>query len=212
MTCHAGAGGRIIVRMPDDPDRLLVERARAGSKGAFAELVRRHTRAVYRVALRLSGNPSDAEEILQETFLQLHRTLGAFRAEARLSTWLYRIAVNAALMHLRRQRRHEAERLDEHLPGFDERGTLARIDIDYSVAARADRLIEARELAAAALAALANLPEAYRVPFVLRDLEDLGTEETAEILGLSVGLVRQRVHRARLALRACLTALAGGEA
>jgi len=198
--------------MPDDPDRQLVERARAGSSDAFAELVRRNTRAIYRVALRLSGNPSDAEEILQETFLQLHRTLDAFRGEARVSTWLYRIAVNAALMYLRRQKRHQAERLDDHLPRYDERGRLARLDVDYSVAARADRVVEARELASAALDALASLPEVYRMPFVLRDLEELGTEETAEILGVSVGLVRQRVHRARLALRARLSALAGGEA
>jgi RNA polymerase sigma-70 factor (ECF subfamily) len=212
MTCHTGAAGRIKAGMPDDPDQLLVERARAGLPDAFPELVRRHTRAVYRVALRFSGNPSDAEEILQETFLQFHRSLASFRAEARVSTWLYRIAVNAALMHLRRQVRHQAERLDDHFPRFDERGRLARLDIDYSVAARADRLIEARELYATALAALASLPEAYRMPFVLRDLEELGTEETAEILGLSVSVVRQRVHRARLALRARLSALAGGEA
>src|SRR5689334_23392041 len=104
----------------------------------FAELVRSHSRAVYRVALRLTANPSDAEEVLQDTFLQVHRHLDEFRGEAQLSTWIHRIAVNAALMHLRaRRRRVEAERpLAELLPRFDDTGILARLDCDYSTAAR----------------------------------------------------------------------------
>jgi RNA polymerase sigma-70 factor (ECF subfamily) len=180
---------------------------------AFSELVREHSRAVYRVALRLTANPSDAEEVLQDTFMQVHRHLDEFRGEARLSTWIHRIAVNAALMHLRaRKRRDQAERpLADVLPRFDASGTLERLDCDYSVAARADVVLERRELAAAALEAVAALPEAYRVPFVLRDLEGLDTEETARITGLEVALVRQRLHRARLMLRARLTAIVGGE-
>jgi RNA polymerase sigma-70 factor (ECF subfamily) len=178
----------------------------------FPELVREHSRAIFRVALRLTGNASDAEEVLQETFLQLHRKLPTFRGEAKLSTWIHRIAVNAGLMHLRTRKRRAAEvSLEEHLPRFDDTGTLARLDVDYSVAARADELLERRQLAAAALDAVAELPDAYRVPFVLRDLEGLDTDETAALLGIDAALVRQRLHRARLALRARLTELVGAE-
>jgi RNA polymerase sigma-70 factor (ECF subfamily) len=166
------------------------------------------------VALRLTANPSDAEEVLQDTFLQVHRHLGEFRGEAQLSTWIHRIAVNAALMHLRaRRRRVDIERpLSELLPRFDDTGLLARLDCDYSTAARADELLEKRRLAAAALDAVGRLPEGYRVPFVLRDLEGLETEEVAALTGLDAQLVRQRLHRARLMLRAHLTSLAGSDA
>src|SRR5262249_7954550 len=95
------------------------------------------------------------------------------------------------------------------LPRFDATGTLARLDLDYSVAARADTLVEQRQLAQAALAAVAELPELYRAPFVLRDLEGLDSEETAALLGVDAALVRQRLHRARLMLRRKLNQLVG---
>lgn len=192
-------------------DDDVLEELRAGSNRAFAELVRRHSPWVYRLALRLSANASDAEEILQEAFLRMHHKLDDFKRESKLSTWLHRITINAALMHARKHRRHAEGRLSEGLPGFDETGTLARLDIDYSLAARADELIEKRQLAQAVLSALDELPEEYRMPFVLRDLEELSTEETAVILGLSSELVRQRLHRARLMLRKHLSQLIGAE-
>jgi RNA polymerase sigma-70 factor (ECF subfamily) len=191
-------------------DDEMVASALAGQPTSFAQLVRRHTRTVYRVALRMTGNVADAEDVLQETFLQLHRKLDTFRREAKFSTWLYGIATNAALMHLRARRSRPMERpLDDYLPRFDEAGTYARLDVDYSCAARADAVVEHRQLARAALEFVAELPELYRVPFVLRDLEELDTEETATILGVEVTAVRQRVHRARLMLRAQLNKLVG---
>jgi RNA polymerase sigma-70 factor (ECF subfamily) len=195
------------------PDHELISRAGAGDAPAFEELVQRHARTVYRVALRLTGNASDAEDVLQETFGHVHRRLAAFRGEAKFSTWLYRIAVNAALMHRRARRSRPVELPIEHyLPRFDETGTYARLDVDYSQAARADEVVERRELVRAALTFVAELPELYRVPFVLRDLEGLDTEETATLLGVEVAAVRQRLHRARLMLRARLTQLVGGDA
>jgi RNA polymerase sigma-70 factor (ECF subfamily) len=185
----------------------LISGLRAGDRQAFAELVRGYSKRLYRVALRLSGNPSDAEEILQETFMQLHRKLEGFRGEAKLSTWLYRIVVNAALM----QRRKQPPELEVRLPSFDAGGTWERLDVDYSRPARADELLEKRQLAAAALSALDELPDLYRLPFVLRDLEGLDTEEVASLLDIDVVLVRQRLHRARIALRAHLEKLIGGE-
>ena len=112
----------------------------------------------------------------------------------------------------RTRRSRPVERsITDFLPQFDETGTYARLDVDYSRAARADTVIEHRELARAALEFVADLPELYRAPFVLRDLEELDTEEAATILGVDVTVVRQRVHRARLMLRARLNQLMGVE-
>jgi RNA polymerase sigma-70 factor (ECF subfamily) len=194
------------------PDDKMVALARAGQPDAFAQLVRRYVRPVYRVALRMTGNAADAEDVLQETFLQAHRKFDSLRSESKFSTWLYSIATNAALMHLRTRRSRPVERpLEDYLPQFDETGTYARLDIDYSRAARVDAIVEQRELAQAALEFVAELPDLYRAAFVLRDLEDLDTEETAKILGVEVAAVRQRVHRARLILRARLNQLVGAE-
>lgn len=200
--------GSLVIETDDE----LVALALAGKANAFTELVRRHTRTIYRLALRMTGSGTDAEDVLQETFLRVHRRLETYRREAKFSTWLYGIATNAALMLRRSRRSRPIERpLADYLPTFDETGTYARLDIDYSCAARADAVVEHRELARAALEFVADLPELYRAPFVLRDLEELDTEETAAILGVDVTVVRQRVHRARLMLRARLNQLIGVE-
>ncbi len=121
-------------------DEALAERARAGDDAAFAALVERYQERVYRLALRLSSNPSDAEEVLQEAFLQAWRKIDTFRGDARFGTWLYRIATNTALMHKRAARRRPTESLEALLPQFDESGLLA--DLDYQRSARADELLE----------------------------------------------------------------------
>jgi len=191
-------------------DLALIARVRSGDEDAFDALVERYQDKVYGLALRLSGNSSDAEEILQDTFLQVYRKLDQFREEARFSTWLYRVATNTALMHGRSKRRHQAEPLDDYLPKFDETGTFAS-SADFGRAARADELLERKQLAQKALEAVDRLSDLYRAVFVLRDIEDLSTEETAEILGLDPGVVRTRLHRARLMLRGYLGNLVGGE-
>jgi RNA polymerase sigma-70 factor (ECF subfamily) len=160
------------------------------SNRAFAELVRRHRRLIFKVALRFAPTPSDAEEMAQETLVQLHRKLSSFRGESSLVSWVYAVAVNAALMHLRRNRRHDHSRdevalqavADERVPSVDER-------------------LERSQLAAVAAAAVQELPDSYRLPFLLRELGDLSAAETAAIAGISSGLVRQRVLRARRMLR-----------
>lgn len=194
----------------EQTDDDLVASARTGNGPAFSALVRRHARTLYRLALRLTGNAADAEEVLQDTFLQVHRKLGSFRGEAKFSTWLYRIALNAARMHLRARRSRIALRpIEEYLPRFDETGTHERPDVDESRAARADEVLERQELTQAALAWVAELPDLYRTAFVLRDLEGLDTAETAAILGVPIPAVRQRLHRARLIMRARLAELVG---
>ena len=171
----------------------------------------RYQDRVYRLARRLTGNAADAEEAVQDTFLRVFRRLSSFRAEARFSTWLYRVAANSALMVYRGRKRRRAEPLDDYLPRFDRAGRHQRAAGGLARAARADELIDRGRLAAQALRALQRLPPLYRTPFVLRDLEELPTAEVAEVLGLTTATVRQRVHRARLLLRGYLGHLVGVE-
>jgi RNA polymerase sigma-70 factor (ECF subfamily) len=188
-------------------DEAFAERSGAGDSAAFGALVERYQERVYRLALRLTSNESDAEEVLQETFLQAWRKIGTFRGEARFGTWLFRIATNAALMRARAERRRPTESLEQFLPRFDETGTIA--DLDYERTARADELLEKAELARRAREALERLDEPYRAVIVLRDLEGLSTEESAEVLEISPEAVRQRLHRARLMLRGFFANLVG---
>jgi RNA polymerase sigma-70 factor (ECF subfamily) len=188
-------------------DEALAERARAGNDSAFGALVERYQERVYRLALRLSSNPSDAEEVLQEAFLHAWRKIDTFRGDARFGTWLYRIATNTALMRKRAARRRPAESLEALLPQFDESGLLA--DLDYQRSARADELLERAELAQRAREALDLLDENYRAVFVLRDLEEMSTEEAARVLEITPEAVRQRLHRARLMIRGYLGKMVG---
>ena len=189
-------------------DVELTRRALAGDAEAFDALVVRHQDKVYGLARRLTGSRADAEEVVQETFLRAYRKLGSFRGEAQFSTWIYRFATNAALMQRRRNRRRPTTSLDDYGPRFDREGRHAR-DVDHARAARADELIDRERLARSARAALQRLPDPYRVPFVLRDLEEMTTAEVAGVLQMSEALVRQRVHRARLLLRGYLSHLVG---
>jgi len=193
------------------PDEELVAGARGGSAAAFAGLVTRHAGAVYRLALRMTASRADADEVVQETFLRVHQKLGSYRGDAPFSAWLRVVATNAILMALRARRREPTASLAVELPAFDESGTLARLDVDCGAALRAEELVERRELARAALEVLGALPDAYRVPFVLRDLEGLEPAEIAATLGIAPELVRQRVHRARLAIKKRLERLVGSE-
>ncbi len=191
-------------------DEELVVRAADGDDAAFDELVSRHEGRVFRLARRLVASDADAEEVLQETFLLVYRNLASFRGEAAFTTWLYRVATNTARMHLRKNRRHADHKpLDDLFPAFDERGHVAS-EADFGRAARADELLERSQLAKIALDGVAALPEMYRTVFVLRDLEELSTNEVAEILEIEPVNVRQRLHRARLMVRAYLAERTGG--
>jgi RNA polymerase sigma-70 factor (ECF subfamily) len=188
-------------------DEELAARAATGDAGAFEVLVGRHEARVYRLAYRLTGSDADARDVLQDAFLAAYRGLASFRGAARFSTWLYRIATNAALMHERARRRRRTESLEAYLPQFDENGQHVLEAAELGVASRADDLLDEKRLAAEARAALARLPDLYREAFVLRDLEELDTSEVANLLGIDAAAVRQRVHRARLMLRGYLSHL-----
>jgi RNA polymerase sigma-70 factor (ECF subfamily) len=190
-------------------DEALAARAAAGEEPAFEELVSRYQARVYRLACRLTADEGDAKDVLQETFLAAYRGLPAFRADSRFSTWLYRIATNAALMHRRARARRPTESLEAFLPRFDAGGVHAAEPADLRAASRADEVLDRKLLAEKARAGLDRLPDIYRDAFVLRDLEELTTAEVADLLGIDAAAVRQRVHRARLMLRGYLSDLVG---
>jgi RNA polymerase sigma-70 factor (ECF subfamily) len=177
-------------------DALLKE-LQAGDSLAFAQFVEENQGQVYNLALRMLNDPQEAEDVLQETFLNAYKALPDFQGRSRLSTWLYRIASNASLMRLRKKRL-ETVSVDEPLT-LDAGDSVPRQLVDWSNLPE-DELIsnESRHVMDEAVS---ELPEPLRIVFVLRDLEGLSTAETGEVLGLSEGAVKTRLHRARLKLR-----------
>ena len=198
----------MVVTAAEPGDELLAAQAAAGDDRAFEQLVSRYEARIFRLACRLTSE-TDAPDVLQETFLQVYQGLRTFRGDSRFSTWLYRIATNAALMNRRARARRPSEPLDQYLPRFDSRGVHTGTPEELQLPSRADELLDSQALADRAREVLARLPDMYRDPFVLRDLEDLTTAEVAAMLGLDPAAVRQRVHRARLMLRGYLSDLVG---
>lgn len=182
----------------------LIERAKQGDQTALAEIVAAHQNRVYNVALRMCGNVEDAEETLQETFLNALKALPRFEGRSQLATWLYRIASNACLSRRRRgASQPETLSVDETDDTDGENGFTPQFFIDWSHAPE-DELLTA-ELQAVMSEAIRQLPPTLRIVFIWRDLEGLSIEETAEVLGLSAGTIKVRLHRARLKLRELLS-------
>src|SRR6186997_771075 len=193
----------------ESSDEALAVRAAAGEDSAFEALVLRFHHRVFRLACRLTSE-TDAPDVVQETFWQVYRHISSFRGDARFSTWLYRIATNAGLMHRRACARRPAESLNQFLPRFNAAGRLEDTPDALRIACRVDELLDRDELAKKAKAAVDGLPVLYREAFVLRDLEELSPADVAQVLGVDPATVRQRVHRARLMVRAHLSEFAGG--
>ena len=170
-------------------DKDLVARLRAGEPRAFEDLVRTYQHRIFGVAVRMLGRGADAEDVAQEVFLRVHRSIGEFRGDARLSTWLYGIASNLCLNRLA-SADHRRTRPD------DEAVMRAPSETADAVAT-----LERSELEAALRQAIAELPDERRIVVVLRDLEGLSYDEIAQALALEPGTVRSRLHRARLDLK-----------
>jgi RNA polymerase sigma-70 factor (ECF subfamily) len=188
-------------------DAMLFERLRAGDPGSLEPLMARFASRVYRVAGRICASAADAEEVVQDVFLTLFQKAGSFEGRAALSTWLYRITVNASL-NKRRGKRSEVEQpLDELLPSYlpdgHRQGDRSYLLADWS--SMPDAALLSREGRDVIRAAVDRLPQNYRAVLLLRDVEELSSEEVAEILGESVASVKSRLHRARMALREQLT-------
>lgn len=178
-------------------DKNLIEKTKNGDNSAFEELVKKYEQKIYNLALRLTSNPEEAGDILQETFLKAYRSLNSFKGEANFSTWLYRIAMNIALMRKRKEKGKVFESLDRILPTAE--GELHKEIPDWSTNPEAE--IENKEVRNILTNALASLPDDYRAVLVLRDIQNLSNKEVSEILKLSIPTVKSRLHRARLFLR-----------
>jgi len=187
---------------PDVDEKALLERLRAGDNAAFERLIRDHGGRMLSVARRFLRSEEDARDAVQEAFISAFRSVDRFEGGSRLSTWLHRIVVNAALMKLRTRRRKPEQSIDELLPNFLEDGHLAQPASPW----RRDALsgLERQEIRALVEEKIDALPENHRNVLLLRDIEELDTQETAELMGISEGAVKTRLHRARLALRELL--------
>ncbi len=180
----------------------LLERLRAGDPAAFEAMVRANGPRLLATLRRMLRRDEDARDALQETFLAAFRNFAGFEGQSKLSTWLHRIAVNVALMRLRSQRRRPETSIEDLLPRFEDEGHRILEPAAPPVSPEDTLDLEARRLAVRRC--IDRLPEAHRTILVLRDLEELGTEETARALGISADAAKMRLHRARQALRTLL--------
>jgi RNA polymerase sigma-70 factor, ECF subfamily len=186
-------------------EAALVPRLQSGDPAAFEELVRQYGPRLLRVARRMMPAEEDARDAVQDAFVAAFKSIGRFEAQSQLSTWLHRILVNASLMRLRSRKRRPEEDIEDHLPRFREDGHQVEPSVAWgAVSEPADAMIERAELRDQVRAAIDMLPDNYRVVLLLRDIEELSTEEVAEMLGISANAVKIRLHRARQALRALL--------
>lgn len=186
--------------MPDES--ALIESLRRCEPDSFTRLFEAYSDRIYRLAVRFLNDPAEAEEIVQDTFLTICEKIDSFEGRSKLGTWIYRIAANHALMRLR-SRKRVGPSLDDD-PGDDGEAMMPGLLNDWSqapesITANAESIAEMER-------AIAALPDALRTAFVLRDLEELSTEEAAETLGISPGALKVRLHRARLLLREKLSA------
>ena len=179
-------------------EQALLTGLRNGDEAAYQLMVRTYGGRLLAVARGLVRNDEDARDVVQSAYLSAFKALPGFAGGCQLSTWLHRIVVNAALMKLRSKRRKPEESIEAALPGYLEDGHHAE---DYSEwAERADRVLERKQGKAAVRAAIAGLPEAHRTVLVMRDIEEMSTEDVARLLNVTANAVKIRLHRARQAL------------
>jgi len=182
-------------------ESALVAKAREGDLAAFNELVNSYSRKIFRLAKHITQNEEDAEDVLQETFLKAFEHLGDFQGQSKFYTWIVRIAVNESLMKLRKRKSDRSVPLDEPVDTGED--TVVREIAVWDE--NPEQKYSREELGQILDEAVQGLRPAFRTVFVLRDIEELSTEETAEALGISVTAVKSRLLRARLQLREKLT-------
>lgn len=192
------------VQLPVNGEEQLLVRARSGDRAALEDLIRLYQGRVYRFGMKMCGNAEDARDVVQDTFLSVAKSIGNFRGEGALATWLYKIARSFCT-----KKRRRSKFAPEKTEPIEEPGRQAIEPADSRLSPEHE--IARRELELALNKAIAGLPPAFREVFLLRDLEGLSTEQTAQVLGLQVATVKTRLHRARLAVRKALAPLLGLE-
>jgi len=183
-------------------ENALVNALRQGEEWAFETMVRVYGGRLFAVARRICSNEEDARDVLQSAYLSAFRSLANFEGSCQLSTWLHRIVVNAALMRLRVRRRKPEDSIEALLPAFLEDGHHVEEFAEWSMPA--DRLLEREDLRATVRDCIARLPDQYRQVLMLRDIEELSTDEAARLLGITPTATKVRLHRARQALSTLL--------
>jgi RNA polymerase sigma-70 factor (ECF subfamily) len=182
-------------------ESALVAQSREGDAEAYGQLVRRYQSKIFRLAQHITQNREDAEDVLQETFLKAYEHLDQFQGNSKFYTWIVRIAVNQSLMKLRRRKNDKSVSIDDAIDTGED--TIVREIAAWDE--NPEQRLSREEIGGILDSAVQNLEAPYRSVFVLRDIEELSTEETAEALGLSVPAVKSRLLRARLQLREKLT-------
>jgi RNA polymerase sigma-70 factor (ECF subfamily) len=198
---HKMATESVPLEAPVDDELELVTRARTGDTASFSALLRRYEGKIFRLAMNITQNREDAEDVLQEAFLKAYEHLDQFQGNSRFYTWIVRIAVNQALMKLRKRRSDRAVSLDEQIDTGEDTVVREIAAWDPDPEERFSR----EELHEILTGAIDDLAPIYRTVFTLRDVDGLSTEETAEALDLSIPAVKSRLLRARLQLRDKLT-------
>jgi RNA polymerase sigma-70 factor (ECF subfamily) len=179
----------------------LARGLRNGDPAVFDALMRQYGGRMLAAARRILRDEDDARDAVQEAFISAFRARASFTGQARVATWLHRIAINSALMRLRSRRRRPEEPIDPLLPSFHDDGHHAERFSPWTAGEAADERLIREETRAAVRAAIDRLPESYRTVLLLRDIEGLDTEETARLLNLTPNAAKIRLYRARLALR-----------
>jgi RNA polymerase sigma-70 factor (ECF subfamily) len=188
--------------VPPAQETELLEGLRAGREEAFEALVRTHSGRMLSVCRRILRSDEEAKDAVQEAFLSAFRAISSFEGTSKLGTWLHRIAVNASLMRLRSKKRRPEESIDELLPTFKDDGHARLEPRDFSPSAL--ERVETRETREFVRACIDRLPDTYRTVLLLRDIDEMDTAEAAQVLSVSEGVLKVRLHRARHALRRLL--------
>ena len=185
------------VALPDEPEARLIERLVARDERAFNELVRLYERRIFALVLRMLGNRAEAEDLAQEVFVQVFKAIGTFRGDSKLSTWMYRIAINLCKNRTKYNRVRHTDEQDE-LEAVAERVPLGQLrGANVAQVARPDEMLGGKQVEQIVQRAILALEPSFRECLVLRDVEELSYEEIEAITGLALGTVKSRIHRAR---------------
>ncbi len=197
--------------MRDPKDTLLLERLQAGDEGALADLADAYSSKIYQLAFRYLRNKEDAEEITQDVLFKVYRKVGAFRGDAALSSWIYRITFNAAMSRLRTARYQRSQEEDRQTVLVDADGSSVAQTPDVADwSDLADEQVLRSQLRQRVFRAILALPAIYRAPVMLRDIQGMSTEEASAMLHVKDQTLKSRLHRGRLILRKQLADFAGG--